>query len=293
MLRAACCGAWLLAAHGALAQADRQAQEFMEMTRQPLRYALQPDRVTVHEDLKIGERADRSALTIDVYVPRGSGDTALPVALLVHGGLPDMIPVQPSAWRAYRDWGTVLAQSGVATVMFDHRLGYPRRRVDEAMQEIDQVVRWLKQPASARAPASAALDTARLHVITFSAGGLLVPEIARRYQQVAGVVMFYPLLGIDADADNDAATAGRLNFAGALPVLAQRRTPVLIFRAGADEIPGLLARLDAAVAAALQADLKLALVNLPGAPHGFDFLQDSPDTRAAIRRTIVHVKPED
>ena len=41
-------------------------------------------------------------------------------------------------------------QSGVAAVMFDHRLGYPTRRVDEAMSEIDQIVRWLQQPASER-----------------------------------------------------------------------------------------------------------------------------------------------
>ena len=276
-----------LGAQGAFAQDDSRAREFMEMTRKPLQYELQPERVTVHEDVRIGSRADGSAFTIDLYVPQASATAPLPVALLVHGGLPDGIPVLPTAWRAYKDWGTVLAQSGVAAVMFDHRLGYPKHRVDEAMSEIDQIVRWLKQPASERGPASVALDAARMHAVTFSAGGLLVPEIARRHPQFAGFVLFYPLLGTDASADNDARTAERLTFINVLPVLAQRRTPLLIFRAGADEIPGLLQRLDATLAAALKADANFELVNLPGAPHAFDFLRDAPDTRAAIRRTIL------
>lgn len=261
-----------------------QAEEFLAMVKRPLRYPVRPDRAELQSDLRIGWRADGSDLVVDLYLPKQRGDDRpLPVAILLHGGLPDQVSVQPSDWRMYRDWGALLAQSGIAAVMFDHRLGYPQRRIDEAMAEIGQVMQWLQQSAAARR-----LDPARITAIAFSAGGLLIPELARRYDgtRIRGYVLYYPLLGVDVDQANDAATAAKLDFVAATPELAKRGTPVLIFRSGADEIPGLSGRLDAAVAATLKADVRLELVNQPGAPHAFDSLTDDAHTRAAIARSL-------
>ncbi len=269
----------------AMAQArSPQVEGFLAMVKRPLHYPLRPDRAEVQSDVRVGKRADGSDLVVDLYLPKRRGDDRpLPVAILLHGGLPDQAPVRPSEWRMYRDWGALLAQSGIAAVMFDHRLGYPQRRIDEAMAEIDQVMQWLQHSAAAHR-----LDPARTTAVAFSAGGLLIPELVRRYDEarIRGYVLYYPLLGIDADPANDAATAAKLDFADAVPLLARRGTPLLIFRSGADEIPGLLGRLDAGVAAALKADVRLELINQPDAPHGFDSLTDDARTRAAIARTL-------
>jgi len=259
----------------------KQSEEFVAMTRRPLIYDLRPDQVDVQRDVAIGKRADGSELTLDLYLPKKPAGTQLPVALLLHGGLPDFIPIRPTQWRMYQDWGTALAQSGVAAVMFNHRLGYPQHRVDEAMSEIDQVMQWLQKSA-----AKHRLNTAQITAIAFSAGGLVIPELVRRQEGIRGYVLYYPLLGADSSEADSAAVKAKLRFVDVLPVLVKRNTPVLMFRSGADEVPGLLAMLDAAVPEALKQDARLELVNLPKAPHAFDSLVDDAATRHAIKRTI-------
>lgn len=275
---------WCFAPLAALPQASsRQAEEFMAMVQRPLMHAVHPERVDVRAALPVGKRKDGSALTVDLYLPKQPATQTRPIALLLHGGLPDVAPIRPSEWRMYRDWGVALAQAGVVTVMLNHRLGYPQRRIDEAMTEIEQVMSWLqKSSAEYRA------DPRQLTAISFSAGGLLVPELARRYppDAIRGYAMFYPLLGIQADEANPPDVAARLRFQDALPLLAERHTPLLIFRSGADEVPGLLALLDDSIAATLKADAALELFNLPKAPHAFDSLVDDERTRHAIGRAI-------
>lgn len=260
---------------------SQQAERFIAMTRRPLQYELKPDRVDVKRDVAVGKRADGSALTLDLYLPKKPGAAKLPVVLLVHGGLPDDISVRPTQWQMYQDWGTVLAQSGVAAVMFNHRLGYPQRRIDEAMNEVEQIMQWMQKWA-----ATHRLDTTRITAAAFSAGGLVVPELVRRQQRIRGYVLYYPLLGADSSEVESADVKAKLRFIDVLPVLAKRDTPVLMFRSGADEVPGLLAMLDAAVPEALKQDVRLELVNLPKAPHAFDSLIDDAATRRAIQRTI-------
>jgi len=256
------------------------SEQFVAMTRRPLQYDLEPERVDVRRDVAVGKRADGSPLTIDLYLPI-TGAKPRPVVLLLHGGIPDFIPIRPTQWQMYQDWGTVLAQSGIAAVMFNHRLGYPQRRIDEAMNEITQVTQWLDKSA-----ATHRLDTAQITAAAFSAGGLVMPELVRRNERIRRYVLYYPLLGSENNPAENADVRAKLRFIDVLPLLVKRDTPILIFRSGADEVPGLLPMLDAAVAEALKQDARLELVNLPKAPHAFDSLIDDPATRRAIQRTI-------
>jgi len=260
---------------------DKRSEEFVAMTRRPLQYDLKPHLVDVRRDVAVGKRADGSPLTADLYLPKTPGAKPRPVVLLLHGGVPDAIPIRPTQWQMYQDWGTVLAQSGVAAAMFNHRLGYPQRQIDEAMNEIAQVTQWLEKSA-----ATHRLDTAQITAVAFSAGGLVVPELARRNERIRKYVLYYPLLGSENNPAENADVRAKLRFVDALPLLVKRDTPILMFRSGADEVPGLLPMLDAAVAEALKQDARLELVNLPKAPHAFDSLIDDPATRRAIKRTI-------
>src|SRR5687767_8411709 len=95
----------------------------------------------VRETFDVGQRADGSPLLVDVATPTTEGPW--PVALLVHGPVPDAMGVTMRTAPMYRDWAAVLAASGVASVMFDHNLGWPELRLDQALGETEQVLAWL------------------------------------------------------------------------------------------------------------------------------------------------------
>lgn len=61
---------------------------------------------------------------------------------------------------------------------------------------------------------------------------------------------------------------------------------LMLVRAGGDQMPRLNASIDAFVHDALQRDLPLTLVNVPGAPHAFDLTHDTPRSLAAIEAVI-------
>ncbi len=264
--------------------AAAQADAFIAMTRRPLIRAQGDADVRRRVDVVVGARPDGSALLADLYLPRLPTVARPPWALLVHGGLPDGVPVLPRQWQVFKDWGALLAQRGVAAVMFEHRLGSPRRRLDEAMDAVAQVAHWLR--ISADAPP---LRAAPGGAIVFSAGGLMVPEMIRRRAELAldRVAMYYPLTGMDADSNHDEATVRRMSLSDAMPLAAEQGVMLQIVRAGADQVPGLLPRLDRTVAAALAANVRLELINLPRAPHGLDSIAGSAGAPEAIDRTVA------
>ncbi|TXL77687.1 alpha/beta hydrolase [Vineibacter terrae] len=260
---------------------------YVEAIRSPLRHPLREAGV-VRSRQTAGARADGTPLMVDLTLPRQEAGKPVPVVVLVHGGLSDEAPIKPSAWQVYRDWGAVLAASGVAAVMFDHTLGVPRRRLDQAMGEVDAVLAWL-----AKEGASRGLDLQRVRAFVFSAGGLLVPELLSdgRPVRIDSVAMFYPSTGIVPGSPSaavvDAAVGERMSLRAAAARLAKRGTPLLMLRAGKDEIPGLLAMLDETTTALLAADAPVEVVNLPAAPHSFDYRLDRPDVRAGIDRALA------
>lgn len=267
-------------------EANDRAARFIEFTRMPLRHPLRTAAIG-RISHTVGKRADASPLVIDVTLPPDK-HAAAPVVLLIHGGVPDEVTTLPRSWQVYRDWGAALAGSGVATVMLDHTLGSPMRRLDQALGEVDTVLAWLAENGGALG-----LDTARIDVFAFSAGGLLVPALLAdaRPLRVSGAVMFYPSTVVVPGSPGATLitpeVARRMDLRAAAMTLSKRRVPLLILRAGGDEIPGLLPTLDASVSALLAADARVEIVNVPGAPHGFDALTTSADARDALDKALA------
>jgi acetyl esterase/lipase len=218
---------------------DPRAAEFFAMVKrhvQDPRREPAPGAIERREDLVTGKRSDGSPLHIDLALPASRGSAGpRPVVLLLHGGLPDEIPIRPSDWQAYRDWGAILADAGFATVMFDHSLGFPKRRLEVASAEITTVLDWVASNAT-----ELRLSTDRVHAVSFSAGGLLLPELARG-GRFASFVLFYPLLGVPTGGPDAQAMSveerAPLAFASGLRALTAKRRPLLILRAGADAVP--------------------------------------------------------
>lgn len=65
------------------------------------------------------------------------------------------------------------------------------------------------------------------------------------------------------------------------------RVPLLLVRAGNDQIPTLLDSVDRFIAAALAADYPLTVVNKPGGAHGFDNSEPDERSREIIRQTLA------
>ena len=82
------------------------------------------DKVRVQRDLVYDPG---SGLRLDAYAPPRSG--RYPVVVLLHGGVPDDVPVRPKDWGLYRSWGKLLAASGFATVIPNQRISFPDPRL--------------------------------------------------------------------------------------------------------------------------------------------------------------------
>lgn len=270
---------------------DARAQaiaRYIAATKAPLRHPLRDAANVDRRSIEVGKRVDGTPIEIDLVFPQPASGKPVPVVLLLHGGLPDEATIRPKAWQVFRDWGTALAASGVAAVMFDHSLGVPRRRLDQALGETDAVLAWLAKEGPGRG-----LDTQRLGAFVFSAGGLFVPELLgdTRPLRIDRVAMFYPSTGVvpgsPTAAVTDATLTTRMSLSAAAKRLASQRTQLLILRGGGDALPGLLKLLDETTAELLAADVAFELINVPGAPHNFDAATDGDAVRAAIDRALA------
>ncbi|MBK1865012.1 alpha/beta hydrolase family protein [Aestuariivirga sp. YIM B02566] len=253
----------------------------------PLRHPLVSVDV-LKEEVTIGQRADGSPVKITLSTPKGESKGKLPVVLLMHGGIPAKIKAPASVWQVYRDWGTVIAASGAAAVMYDHSLGVPKRELDLALGQLDQVLAWLAAQGEGRG-----LDTKRVSAIAFSAGGLLAPSLIedKRPLAITRIALFYPSTGIVPGSPSEPLTspelAQRMSLQKSAAAIAGRKLPLLILRAGGDQMKGLNALQDETIKVLLGADAAVEVVNLPGAPHGFDARLESVAVKDAIDRAIA------
>ncbi len=270
---------------------DARAQaiaRYIAATKAPLKHPLREATNVERRSIEVGKRGDGTSIEIDLTFPKPAGGKPVPVVVLLHGGLPDEATIRPKAWQVFHDWGTALAANGVAAIMFDHTLGVPRRRLDQALAETDTVLAWLAKEGAGRG-----LDTARLAVFVFSAGGLFVPELLSdgRPLRADRIAMFYPSTGVvpgsPTAAVTDATLAARMSLSTAAKRLASQHTQLLILRGGGDALPGLLKLLDETTAELLAADVAFELINIPGAPHNFDAATDSAEVRTAIDRALA------
>ena len=241
-------------------------------------------RVHVRENLAY-RTIEGGTLRADVYLARGVRGPA-PIVILVHGGVGPEFPLRPKDWGLHRSWGRLLAASGMTAVTFNHRLGFPEPAIEEAHSDLDSLAAFVRRHA-----AEWGADPGRLALATFSAGGmLLAPWIRDSPPGLRCLVAFYPIIDLRISThlqrylkfeQLEAYSAG-----AHLAKAAATMPPMLVIRAGRDQIPDLLPGLDRFVEQALDANAPLTLVNLPEAPHGFDNDRADPRTLAVLRQAI-------
>ena len=240
------------------------------------------DAVRIRRDLVYTPEGRR----LDAYAPPGAG--RFPVVMLLHGGVPDEVPVRPKDWGLYRSWGKLLAASGFVAIIPDQRIGFPDPRLLLAARDVESASRYVREHA-----AQLAADTERTCLVAFSAGGpLLSPAIAGP-GRVRCLAAMYAFLDVrQSEPHRGHASPEELDRFSPLVQMeraARKMPPLFVARAGRDEVPTLLEAMDRFLASALAHDAPLQLVNLPDAPHGFE-ADDTPRVREALRALLLFLE---
>jgi len=247
------------------------------------------DRVRVVRNLKYSE-VSHPNLLMDVFIPPDLKPRELrPVVVFIHGGAgPENAPKD---WGIFQSWGRLIAAAGMVAAAFTHRFSPPpQSRLAEAAADVDSAIQYLRGNA-----VSLHANSDRIGVCAWSSGGALLSSLLTKQPPlVRCVVAFYAMLDLQqyAPAGDAAAlqTLKEFSAIAALPEDAASMLPMLIARAGRDEVPMLNAALDRFAAKALAANAPITVINHPTGVHGFDNQNDDERSREIIRSVIEFLR---
>jgi acetyl esterase/lipase len=194
----------------------------------------------------------------------------------------------------FQSWGRLVAAAGMVAVMFTHRFSPPPQLLlVEAASDLSAALQYLRSNAE-----SFHADGDRVGVCAWSSGGeLLTPLLRDRPVFVRCLVAFYALLDVQQYAPPG--DAGALRYLKAfsaitsLPEDASTLMPMLIVRAGRDDIPTLNDALNRFVARALAGNAPITVVNHPTGGHGFDSFDNKNDeerSKQIVRSSIEFMR---
>jgi len=262
------------------------AESLAERVARPVVYLLPDmDRVRVISNLKYS-KVDNPYLLMDVYVPPDlKPHERCPVVVFIHGGAGPEYKAKD--WGMFQSWGRLVAAAGMVAVMFTHRFSPPPHLLlVEAASDLNDALGYLQLNAE-----SFQADGDCVGVCAWSSGGaLLTPLLIESPVYVRCLVAFYGLLDVQQYAPpGDAAALQYLKAFSAitsLPEDASTLMPMLILRAGRDEIPALNDALDRFVTKALAVNAPITVTNYPAGGHGFDNNRDEERSKQIVRSSI-------
>jgi len=229
-------------------------------------------------DVATRQVAYGDGVAIDLYLPpRPPGATGRSAAVVFAIGYPDpgaeqVFGCKMKDMASYVSWARLVAASGMIGVTYSNRVP------DDA----HAVVAHLRANAAALG-----IDEARIAVWGCSGNSPLAMSLL---EGMRCAVLCYPYIGLGNGPEIQQAAA-TFHFAAPAMTLEQLPAiPLLVARAGRDEMPGLNALIDRFVPAAIARGLPLTLVNHPTGPHSFDLVEDSPTTRAVVQQVLAFLQ---
>lgn len=210
-------------------------------------------------------RVDRVG-ELDFYRPAGTARTG--AVLLVHGGPgPAHLAVSPRDWPVYQGYAAAIAQRGQVAVLVDHSLIRGLDQLTTAADDVEAAVGVLR--------ADPQVDPDRIVLWFFSGAGLLAGEwLDSRPDWLRAIALTYPLLATPPGVDE---------LVSAAEVIGKHKDlPVLLTRVGREreELARPVAEFVSAGGAALD------IIDVPKGQHGFDMLDHSEESRAAVTKAL-------
>jgi dienelactone hydrolase len=204
---------------------------------------------------------------LDFYVPDA---TPAPAVLMVHGGpIRRERVVKPRAWPAFRAYGALLAQAGLFGVMFEHGFEsdetLPRAR-DDVRRALDAV------------RSDPRVDADRVGLWFFSAGGFLLGSFLDLPPDgVLGVAGTYAAVG-----DPELPDLGLVDGIEAAP---RSSVPLLLVRPEHD-FDWIVPITDELLSGCASTGRSVDVIDVPGAHHAYETVDDTDAAREAIRGSI-------
>jgi acetyl esterase/lipase len=195
---------------------------------------------------------------MDIY--RGPADGPRPTVVFVPGPIPAAMPTRPRDWAVYRGYGRLSVAHGLVAVVT--ALPYYDAQTDaaacaDALERVLETVRALPE-----------VDGDRIALWVFSAGGWMVGRwLSASPDWLRCLALTYPVLQED-------------------PVVPGR--PVVLTRVGL-ESPKRQATVDAFLARAKDAGADVRVIDVPDGQHGFDVLDHTEQSRAAVVEAMTAV----
>jgi hypothetical protein len=248
--------------------------------RQVLYRSAEETRRSVHREQPY-RSSSGEPLPYDLYEPAGDGGAAPnPAVLLVAGydddGMRRFAGCAAKNLGAFESWARLIAASGLTAIAYECR-----EPGADARAILDHV------RASA---ATLGVDSTRLGL--WACSGHVPTALATAINEpVACLALLYGYT-MDLDGHREVADAAAM-FRFAVPGNGRGlgdlpgTLPMLIVRAGADQMPGLNASLDRFAGGLLARNAPVTLVNQATGPHAFELEDDGPATRAAIRQVLT------
>lgn len=215
---------------------------------------------------------------MDVYWPSDDIDEALPAVVFIHGGpVPADMQPTPRDWPVYVGYGSLAATTGIVGITVDHRL-HSNADYPTAANDIADVV--------AQARALPGVDPNRIALWFFSGGGLLSADWLRHPPQwLRCIAATYPLLA-PLEPMPDPAVNDR--FSPVEAVATSGDLPILLTRVGRER-RALAVAVENFISSAERSCVDLEVIDVPDGQHGFDMLDHTDDSRAAVQRAIERV----
>jgi dienelactone hydrolase len=214
----------------------------------------------------VPERAD----SLDIYRPGGEGPW--PAILFVHGG-PAPPDSSPREWPAFRGYAAAAAERSVAGAVLEHSLARGTALIAQAAAEVAAGADQLR--------AAPGIDPGRIALWFFSGSGLLTARwLERAPSWLRCVAATYPQFGPPDDLPDLPTAIDAITRAS--------RLPVVLTRVGLER-PDLAAAVEQFVGAAASSGANLEIIEVPHGRHGFDFLDHTDESRAAVRRALDRV----
>jgi len=235
-------------------------------------------RVSVDHDIPYGSDTTGD-LGMDIYRPPAATRAQLPAVIFATGysdiGARQMLGRNLKDWAAYVDWARLVASSGAIAITYSN---------EDPMRDIRELIQHIRKNAE-----SLGVDAQRMGIWSCSGNASAALAALQEYEELRCAALCYGYM-IDTPGNDDVARAaaqfGFINATAELAVEDLRDVPILVARAGADEMPGLNHALDRFVARSLAANLPISLINHASGPHAFDISDTTEETRQVIRQIL-------
>ncbi|MFI5690458.1 nuclear transport factor 2 family protein [Kribbella sp. NPDC051586] len=184
----------------------------------------------------------------------------------------------PREWPVYKGYATAAARRGLVAAVVDHSLIHGLDRLVAAADEVEAAVGVLRSDPR--------VDPDRVGLWFFSGAGLLAGEwLDSRPDWLRFVALTYPLLATPPGVDElvpAAEVIGKHDRGGGAGKASSTDLPVLLTRAGLEreELAGPVAEFVSAGGAALD------IIDVPKGHHGFDMLDHTEESRAAVTKAL-------